>query len=169
MTAKDFMDIINGDYITALGTISSIAGLILSVFVLSAIKKIKKFYIFIARVPHDNEKLREIASSISSHLNNFDGYSKKTYEILANAEVALKSLGRKVDGPLKKQVSILVKDINSINKKQHPLMKKTFGILISGGRQPDQSEKDFLEEIYVSLYKITKECSARYEDARWER
>ncbi|MCI5137368.1 MAG: hypothetical protein D3922_02885 [Candidatus Electrothrix sp. AR1] len=169
MAAKDFIAIINGDFITALGSVSSIAGLVLSVFVLFAIGKIRKFYIFTARVPQDNEKLAEIASSISSHLNSFEGYSTKTYEILANAEITLKSLGRKVDGPLKKQVNKLIKDINLINKKRHPLIRRAFDIVMLENLQPDQTEKDFLEEIYLSLYKITKECSARYEDARWER
>lgn len=169
MTLSYFVTILNGDYVSAAGALSSIAGFILSVFVLLTVRKIKKFYIFTARVPQVNEKLAEIASSISSHLNNFEGYTTSTYEILANAEIALKSLGRKVDGPLKKDVGYLVKDISSINTKRHPVIQTIIDYLPFDTSQNGKSEKETLERIYVSLYKITNECSARYEDARWER
>ena len=100
MTLSDFITILNEDYFSAAGVLSSIAGFLLSVFVLLAVRKIKKFYIFTARVPLVNEKLVDIASSISDHLNSFDGYTTKTFKILADAEINLKSLSRKVDGPL---------------------------------------------------------------------
>ena len=66
MTFNELITTMNGNSISALGTISSIAGFILSVFVLLAVRKIKKFYIFTARVPQVNDKIAEIASSISS-------------------------------------------------------------------------------------------------------
>ena len=168
MKLIDFIAIINGDFFSAAGILSSIAGFILSVFVLLTVRKLKKFYIFTARVPQVNEELGNIASSVSEHLINFDGYTTKTFEILANAEITLKSLGRKVDGPLKKQVNHLVKDISSINIKRHPVIQGIIDFITSSTNNNVDSEKEILGRIYVSLYKINKECSVRYEDARWE-
>lgn len=169
MTLSDFITILNEDYFSAAGVLSSIAGFLLSVFVLLAVRKIKKFYIFTARVPLVNEKLVDIASSISDHLNSFDGYTTKTFKILADAEINLKSLSRKVDGPLRKQVENLVKEISSINASRHPVIQSIIDLLTFSTSENGETEKELLERIYVSLYKITKECSTRYEDARWER
>ena len=158
MTLSDFITILNEDYFSAVGVLSSIAGFLLSVFVLLAVRKIKKFYIFTARVPLVNEKLVDIASSISDHLNSFDGYTTKTFKILADAEINLKSLSRKVDGPLRKQVKNLVNEISSINASRHPVIQSIIDLLTFSNSQNGESEKEFLERIYVSLYKITKEC-----------
>ena len=169
MTLSELISFLKSDFVSTVGALSSFAGFILSAFVFLTVRKIKKFYIFTARVPQVNEKLVEIASSISDHLNTFDGYTTKTYEILANAEINLKSLSRKIDGPLKKEVDKLVKSICSINKRHHPIFQSIINLIASSSTNNGISEKESLEMIYVSLYKVTNECNARYEDARWER
>lgn len=167
MNVEEIANIINGKYITALGVISSIASLIISVFVLLTVKKIKRFYAFTARAPEINQKLIEIASAISDNLNSFNGFTTGLYTLLGDAEVNLKSISRKTDGPLKKKINLLIKLISSIDSRPN-WSTRILGFFKNTNNDID-SQKDILQNIYVSLYKITAECTEIYEDSRWER
>lgn len=115
---EDVINTINNKYFVALGTISSIASLALTILVYIGVNRIKKFYIFTARMPAIKERLQQIASDISAHPNIFEGYSTKTFTILADAEIALRSLRNKTDGPLQIQAAALIKQVQRIGGKQ---------------------------------------------------
>ena len=151
-----FLATLNGELCSAFGTVASLLGLCLSVWVLWTIKRIEKFYSFKVRVPLINNELSEIASKISDQLNDFEGYTTKTKELLARAEVALGSLKKKVDKELKNQIKTLLKDI----KRATEIQPKYNNI---------EKEKELLNQVYIKLYRIHKECSIRIIDAEWER
>jgi len=164
----DIANVINGDYITAIGVVSSISSLIISVFVLLAVKKIRRFYAFTARVPEINKKLVETASAISDSLNVFNGFTTGLCTLLGDAEVNLISLSKKTDGDLKRKVDLLVKEITAIDSPSWLTKVKRY--VDSETPKPEfDSQKQALQRIYVALYKITGECREIYEDARWER
>ena len=150
------------EYIDFVGSISSVVGLIVTVVIYLSIAKIRRFYIYTARAPVLIEKLEDVASQISEHLNSYEGSTTKTYEILAHAEVTLKSLRRTIKGPTNTQIK------NVVNKIQTTCGKRGFLYFFSK-KEDMENQKSGLEDIYVSVYKIVIECKEDYEASRWER
>jgi len=149
-------------YIDFAGSISSLLGLFVTVVIYMSLAKIRRFYVYTARVPDLNEKLEEVASQISEHLNSYEGNTTKTFEILAHAEVTLKSLRGTIKGPINSQIKSVVNKIQAACGKHS---------LLSYFRKEDnmENQKSGLEDIYVSIYKIVIECKEDYEASRWER
>lgn len=153
---------------TAFATVVTILSFLMTLYVMFAINKIRKFYIFNARVPEIIERLTDIASKISNQLNSFNGIDRPLYEILVNAEVELLSLTRKVDGSLKKQAISLVTEIRNLNGRDNWKDRVNALLLINNNRNTIITPEKSIQNIYLSLYKLTAECKSRYEDARWE-
>jgi len=159
------IDIVNGKYISAFAALSSIISLVITVAVYLGIRKIKRFYAFTARVPELNERLGEIASKISSSLNSGTLNTTSTKEMLADAEVTLKSICNKVDNPLKNQVRKIIHDIEFIDNTKG--LKNKF-VKFFNGSPYEGIQENKLREVYISLYKLNAECKNAYEDSRWE-
>lgn len=167
----DFLEVVqyfNNSVMTGLSSIASIIGFFMTLYVTFTVQKIRKFYIFNARVPEINGRLTNIASSISSQLNSFSGINTTISKILVDAEVDLSSLSRKVDGSLKKDIKSIILQIHLITGKRSKFEKvvRFFKKDVSGD---DVSIEKLLRKIHLALYKVTKECQEKYEDARWEK
>lgn len=145
---------------TALASLSSVVSLILTFFVFIGVGKIRKFYIFTARIPELSERLSEMASNISSALNGDDSESVKTKQTLAEAEVALQSLCRKSSNPIKGSAKRVIDEIREFNGQ-----RSWFSVSNnSHGQSPEQQ----LRSIHIALYKLVAEIKEVYEDKRWE-
>lgn len=145
---------LTGDTATALGTVSSIISLALTIVVYVNIKNIRQFYLFTARVPQLSEDIGLKSSLLCDYLNSFNGMTIEIRTLLAEVEILLTSLGNAVDKALKKQVLTLLKEVKAIN---------------SSRMENVHEQKRRLENVYVSLHKVSAACSAKHEDARWER
>lgn len=159
------LEALTGKTATAIASAASIVSLALTVAVYLGVRKIKRFYIFNARMPDLNERLAVIASKISSQLNSNTLNSDALTETLADAEVTLKSLSRKVGNPIKSEASRILKNIHSIDGRDGFIKK----LLSNKGEHNHNAEREArIREIYVSLYRLNAECKEVYEDARWE-
>ncbi|HEB36124.1 hypothetical protein LCGC14_0953010 [marine sediment metagenome] len=134
---------------TDFGTIASILGLILSILIFFFIRKIKSFYIFKIRVPGLSKRLQDIASSISSYLNDYESSINSIDEAVVTCEVVLKSLKGKLSGSIKKAIKDLIKKIDQ--------------------NSYDYRTKDNIRDIYISILKISEEIKELQEDSKWER
>lgn len=162
-----FVDVFSGKTITAIACASSIASLLLTFVVFLGVRKIRKFYIFTARVPELNQRLSDIASKISSQLNGNSLESTVVTETMADAEVTLKSLSRKVGNPLKPQAKKIIKEIRLLDKREG-ILAVLFSSRDNGQQNTANSREERLRRIYIALYKLNAECKEIYEDARWE-
>lgn len=160
--------IISGKYVEAIATLSSVISLVITIAVYFGIRKIKRFYAFTARVPELNERLGEIASKISSSLNSGTLNIIYTKEMLADAEVILKSIYKKVDQPLKKQVKKILHEIESIDDTRGITNKIINFFKETSEINSEGVQESRLREVYISLYKLNAECKNAYEDSRWE-
>ena len=146
-----------------LGSASSLISLALTLAIFFSVGKLKAFYIYTARVPELNEKLGEIVTEISDHLNTFQGNTTKTHEILARAEVNLKSILSKItNGEVKTSIRAVISEIDMCDPKESFFGKWK-------AERSDEEQKSALERIYVGLYKINIECIEDYDQSRWEK
>jgi len=122
---------------------------------------------FTARIPEINQKLSEIASSISERLDTFDGFTTTIEKLLVEAEVNLKSMSRKSSGSLKKYSDFLIADINKIGKRRRFFDKVTFNVFRKSINDKN-SQKIILEKIYTLLYKVVSECNENIKDSKWD-
>ncbi|MDM8554133.1 hypothetical protein QUF75_05330 [Desulfococcaceae bacterium HSG7] len=122
---------------------------------------------FTARIPEINQKLSEIASSISERLDMFDGFTMGIYKLLGESEINLKSLSKKSSGSLKKETNLLISDIKKIGNRRSFFDKVTFDAFRKNIIDKE-SQRKILQNIYVSLYKVVSECDETIKDSRWE-
>lgn len=135
-------------HLTFFGSIASIVGLLISVYLFFAIRAIKRNYLFRARIPALQKKLKKHASNISSALQQYDETQDEILSELSLAEVNLISLKSKTNGTLKASLSKTVKELQSFRKK---------GI-----------SKDKIRSIYLSINMRIQEIENYREDEKWE-
>jgi hypothetical protein len=131
-----------------IGNIFSIAGFVLSAFVLWNIRKLRKTYGLRARGPILIRELSKTASNLSKFLNAYDDFLPQVTEELARAAAKLRSLRRKLSGDHKR----LVKDV-----------------LV----RVDQCEVTVQNEtqvrlVYVEIVKVVEELKDYQKDLDWE-
>lgn len=162
------ISLLTGPSATALGTFSSIVSLLLTVIVYINIRKIRKFYLFTARMPQLCERIALKSSSLLEHLNSFSGVTVTIRTLLTEIEVLLASLNGIVDGVLRKQILALLKEIEAMDK-SGGIFKSYFSSTLKDQVSAVEVQRRNIENIYISLQKILATCSAKHEDARWER
>lgn len=161
--------VLNSKAGTALGTLSSVISLVLTIFVFFNIRNIRSFYVFTARVPQLSEDIAAKSSLLNDQLNTFEGMTVKLRTLLAEVEVLLVSLSKNVDGSLKKQVLMLLKKVEAMDVSRKSVFTRLLSSYFDDKAKDINSQKQILEDIHVSLHKISAACRAKYEDARWER
>lgn len=104
---------------------------------------------FTARVPQLVEKLKDNSSALSNHLNEFESSRQQIALGLADTEIVLQSLKKKVRGHQRKLIASLVKLI------------RTYDHYEDG---PDD-----LWGIYIEIHKVITMVENLREDLKWER
>jgi len=155
------------DIFISISYLSSIFSLIITILVYRNLSKIRKQYMFTARIPEINQKLSKIASSISERLDMFDGFTPTIEKLLVEAEINLKSMNRKSSGSLKKYSDFLIADINRIGKHRSFFDKVTFNVFRKSINDKN-SQKKILEDIHISLHKVVSQCNENIEDSKWD-
>lgn len=158
------IEFINNKYVILLSILCSIIGLLINIAVIIDVKSIKKFYKFKSMFPESISDLQQIVSGISEQLNDFTEISTKTSELLVQAETRLILLSKIVKGNLKTNINNTIQEINDINGK-NKILKKLYRILI----KDNETDKEKLNKIYLSIYKIIRECRIYFEEMNWEK
>lgn len=139
---------LSSEFFTILASISSIISLILTFYVFLDVRKIKSYYLFAARVPNLIEKLQQNASNLSDYLDNFEQFSSKIEEELAEAEVIVESLSKRIDGDAKKSTEKLIKHMQEYNSRE--------------------KNRDSVWKIYLDIRRVVGRINEIQEDRKWE-
>ncbi len=132
-----------------IGSLSSILGFIVSVFVLYNLRVIVRSYMFKARVPALQKKLSTHTSHLIRYLNDFDGSIQSIKEELAKSQIVLNSLRRKLKRPAKGSVKQALKLIDTYKK--------------------DHKNENKLRIVYIEMLKVVEEIKDLKADLKWER
>ncbi len=128
------------------GSVASILGLLVSIYVLREIRNLKKKFLFRARVPQLLNAIKGYSKGISSKLRDFEGSKRELETDLSKCNATLKNLSLKVDGNAKEITKRLTK---KIRKQKQPL------------------KKDEIWEIYNDLQALIESLSHLQKDIKW--
>jgi predicted PurR-regulated permease PerM len=109
------VEILSGDEFTSVANVLSVIGFVLTLYVSFAIRNIRKYYIFTARVPELVRRLKEHNSKISELLNDYENSMQAIDIEIASMQVILNSLKSKISGNGKKSTRELISQTKSYN------------------------------------------------------
>ena len=135
--------------INALANISSLASLVLTIFVLINIHKIARKYLFKARIPQHIGNLEKIRKEISKLLNDYKNNEKVIREQIKILEAELEQLRKKISR----------KEAQSVNRLQE-MIKKFF-------KMPEN--RDLIDNINLEIFYLCTILSGSLMDIQWER
>ena len=133
-----------------IGSVASILGIGLSLYVVYNVREIRKSYLFTARAPALLKSLRTHSSNIKDMLKEFETSIEEIEAELARCSPVLESLRTKVGRQERKSISGVVQ-------------------LISANKSLSMGSKDSVWDIYKELLKVEEAMINLQKDKQWER
>lgn len=133
-----------------IGSVASILGIGLSLYVVYNVREIRKSYLFTARAPGLLKSLRTHSSNIKDMLKEFETSIEEIEAELARCSPVLESLRTKVGRQERKSISEVVQ-------------------LISANKTLSAGSKDAVWDIYKELLKVEEAMINLHKDKQWER
>lgn len=130
--------------------LSSILGLLLTIYIVYTIQNVKNLYKFKARIPKLLEKLDNIKSDIANAFNDFEHSHEDIKVLFGKAEVVLESIKKKLQKGDRNEVRICIDKIKEIENIGAENYDKAF-------------------DIYVQLNKTLEVVEDLNEEYKWER
>lgn len=134
--------------ITIIGTVTSVIGVAISMYVMWNVRRIKDHFIFQARVPQLFKALRSHADQLSDSLGAFESSHRDIDTELVVIKASLENLKRKVNRGTRKNTEAL---IALIDRRGTPI------------------SKDAAWTIYSDLQALIEELKHMRADSRWEK
>lgn len=138
------------EWLSIIGSVASIVGIGLSIYVIYNLRQIRKSYIFTARAPDLVKALRSHSSKIKDLLNEFETSIDEIEAELARCSPVLESLRTKVGRQERRSISDVVR-------------------LISANKTLSAGSKNAVWDIYKELLKVEEEMRNLQKDKQWER
>jgi len=135
--------------LTDIGSVASILGFLLTILIFLTLRSIRRFYVFTARVPELLKKLINHARKISEYQKEFSNSQQEIELELAEAEVVLNSLKKKVSRQTKSAVNGTLKTVKTYNN--------------------SSNDSKSLWAVYVEMQKLITEIQELQSDLKWER
>lgn len=142
------------------GNISSIIGLVISIYLIFGIKRIHNHFLFKARFPKLKFALTKRATELNDLINDFESNEFKIKHNLRLVGAILKNLERKVHGEIKKSVSQLRFEIKQYTSTNSSLNK------LFGNYKPLTNENAL--DMYSKIQVCIEELNQKLEDSKWE-
>jgi hypothetical protein len=136
--------------LTNTGSLASILGIGLSLYVIYNVREIRKSYLFTARAPALLKSLRTRSSKINDLLKEFETSIEKIEAELARCLPVLESLKNKVGRHERKSISEVVQ-------------------LISANKTLSAGSKNAVWDIYKELLTVEEAMRNLHKDKQWER
>ena len=133
-----------------IGSVASILGIGLSIYVIYNIREIRKSYLFTARAPALLKSLLTHSSNIKDMLKEFETSIAEIEAELARCSPVLESLRTKVGRQERKSIAEVVQ-------------------LISANKTLSAGSKDAVWDIYKELLKLEEAMINLQKDKQWER
>jgi len=138
------------DTLSVISDVASVISLILTLFVLYDVRKLRERYKFRVRGPEILRKLKAHSAKLADYLNEFEGFLPQIDLELGRAHVQLKSLEKKkLPRPVKKAIKHVRKSIQGYNT----------------GAKDEES----LRRVYVEMMIVIEEVNDYQKDSDWER
>lgn len=103
------------DWLTTTSSISSIIGLIITIFLFIEARKIRAAFIRRARLPELNHDLAKMTSEVSKNLKNWNTDKAPALESFSKVKALLENIKSKLPAEEKKKVSSLLSKIERAN------------------------------------------------------
>ncbi len=129
------------------GSLASILGLGLTGWALWEIRRLRRFYVFKARVPELLANLDQHASTLAGCLSDFPNSENLANKELAQIQATLKSLEPKLQGASKRSVKRLLESLEI------------------QGQTPNERR---IKQTYLSVITVVSEIENLQEDLEWQ-
>tara|TARA_R110001583_G_scaffold195126_1_gene369548 strand:- start:1642 stop:2088 length:447 start_codon:yes stop_codon:yes gene_type:complete len=141
--------------INKLGSISSIAGLIVTIFLFLEARKIRNSFLRKARLPEVTKELVKVTSEIAESLKKWDTDKTPALETFSKVKALLENIRPKLPSDEKRKVE------NYLNRLQQ---KKYFIIKIS----ISELNEDSAWELYTELSGLVTSLQQLAKDSKWD-
>lgn len=133
-----------------IGSVASVLGIGLSLYVVYNVREIRNSYLFTARAPALLKSLRVHTSKIKDLLKEFETSIEEVEAELALCSPILESLKRKVGRNERRSISVVVRQIIS-------------------NKSLSAQSRNAVWNIYKDLVSVEQELSNLHKDKQWER
>lgn len=137
------------DIVTLIGFFVSIASLILTIYVLTTIKGIRRHFVSRIRLPELGKQLKRFASQLADYQNEYETSKPDIKLLIGRVEVTLAEIHTKVSGPTKDLVMSGIDKIQEYNQKDEGSLEDSWAI-------------------YGEVQKIIDKIDFFQEDQKWE-
>lgn len=141
--------------INKLGSICSILGLIVTVFLFIEARAIRISFLRRARLPEINKELAKATSQVSQHLKSWDKDKKPALESFSNVKALLENIEPKLPSEEKKKVLMY---LSRLQPRKYLVIKS---------RIADLSE-DSAWELYTELSGLVTALEQLAKDSKWD-
>ena len=139
-------DFFHRDLLSIASDVLSIISFVLTIFVLYDTRKIRAVYKFKGRGPALIKDLSKQASNLSDYLNEFENFIPQIAVEMGRSQAKLKSLEKKLGGPLKVSVKRLIAAIEEVN---------------------GENEQE-VRRVHIEMIKVIEEVKEHRKDLEWE-
>jgi hypothetical protein len=141
--------------INKLGSISSIAGLIVTVFLFLEARKIRNSFLRRARLPELNKELTKVTSEISESLKKWDTDKTPALETFSKVKALLENISPKLPSDEKRKVENY---LNRLQPKKYLIIKSSISEL----------NEDSAWELYTELSGLVTSLQQLAKDSKWD-
>jgi hypothetical protein len=146
--AKDILQFLASDYMTATANVLEVVGFILTIFVFRSLRKLTSYYVFALRTPKSIDKLTKHNKNIGTYLNDFEGNKFPIDRELAEIEVILKSI------------------LAKLNRNQKIPVNEALELIVT---YHNLRNRDNINKVHLSVFKVVTSLKETQEDMKWEK
>lgn len=141
--------------INKLGSISSILGLVVTIFLFIEARKIRNSFLRRARLPEVNKELAKITSQISDHLKKWESDKKPALETFSNVKALLENIRPKLPSEEKRKVEGY---LSRLQPKKYLIIRSSISEL----------KEDDAWELYTELSGLITSLQQLAKDSKWD-
>lgn len=138
-----------------IGSISSILGLVVTVFLFIEARKIRNSFLRRARLPEINKELNKVTSNVSSHLKNWDADKTPALEAFSNVKALLENIKPKLPTEEKRKVGAY---LDRLQPKKYLIIKTSISEL----------NEEAAWELYTELSGLVISLQQLAKDSKWD-
>lgn len=146
------------DWLTDLnkiGSISSMIGLVVTIFLFMEARKIRNSFLRRARLPEINRELAKVTSKVSDQLKNWDADKTPALETFSNIKALLENIKPKLPSEEGRKVSDY---LNRLQPKKYLFIKTSISEL----------GEDAAWELYTELSGLVTSLQQLAKDSKWD-
>ncbi len=138
-----------------IGSISSILGLVVTIFLFIEARKIRNSFLRRARLPEINKELVKVTSNVSEQLKNWDAEKTPALEAFSNVKALLENIKPKLPSEEKRKVGDY---LNRLQPKKYLFIKTSISEL----------SEDAAWELYTELSGLVTSLQQLAKDSKWD-